>query len=74
MKPKYKALLYNFISFTVLFIIIRLFLGYVLPINRIFMAITAAIAANILAPKFWISKNEGKLLMKWVFSKGIREI
>lgn len=74
MKPKHKALLYNFIGFTVLFIIMRLALGYFFPINRIFMAVTAAIIANVLAPKFWISPNEGKLLMKWVFSKTPKEV
>ncbi len=74
MKPKYRALLYNFIGFTVLFIIARLAMGYFLNMNSIFMAVTAAIIANVLAPKFWVSPNEGKLLMKWFFNKNLKEI
>jgi len=76
MRPKYKALLYNFIAFALLFIAVRLLLGYYLPINRIFLAVTSAIAANILAPKFGaIQTDDGeKILMKWIFIKGTREI
>ncbi|MEM7485454.1 MAG: hypothetical protein AAF348_09615 [Bacteroidota bacterium] len=76
MKPKYKALLFNFIAFVVLFLIARLVLGYYLPINPIFLAVTSAIIANILAPKFGaIKTDEGeKVLMKWIFIKGMREI
>lgn len=74
MKPKYRALLYNFIGFTALFIIARLALGYFLTVNRFFLAVTAAVIANVLAPKFWVSPNEGKLLMKWFFNKSPKEI
>lgn len=76
MKPKHKALLFNFIAFVTLFLIIRLLLGYFMPINRIFLAVTSAIIANVLAPKFGaIETNEGeKLFMKWIFIKGTREI
>ncbi len=74
MKPKYRALLYNFIGFTVLFIIARLTMDYFLTMNSVFMAVMAAIIANVLAPKFWISPNEGKLLMKWFFNKNLKEI
>ena len=76
MKPKFKALLFNFIGFAILFVVIRLFLGYYWPINRIFLAVTSAIAANILAPKFGAiqTDNGEKIMMKWIFIKGIREI
>ncbi|MEK6154357.1 hypothetical protein WIW50_13885 [Flavobacteriaceae bacterium 3-367] len=76
MRPKYRALLFNFLGFALLFIVIRLILGYYMPINRIFLAVASAIAANILAPKFGaIQTDEGeKVLMKWVFMKGTREI
>ncbi len=76
MRPKYKALLFNFIAFAALFIIIRLLLGYYWPINRIFLAVTSAILANVLAPKFGAIKTEQgeKIMMKWIFIKGIREI
>jgi hypothetical protein len=76
MRPKYKALLFNFIGFAVLFIIARLTLGYFMDANRIFLAIGSAIIANILAPKFGAIDRAGreKLLMKWIFLKGFREI
>ncbi len=76
MRPKYKALLFNFIGFAVLFLIARLALGYFLPINRIFLAVTAAIIANVLAPKFGAIRGEDgeKILMKWIFMKGFREL
>ena len=76
MKPKHKALLFNFIAFVALFLMIRLLLGYFMPINRIFLAVTSAIVANILAPKFGAIETENgeKILMKWIFIKGMREI
>ncbi|PWL37509.1 hypothetical protein DKG77_14450 [Flagellimonas aquimarina] len=76
MRPKHKALLFNFIAFVVLFLIARLVLGYYLPINPIFLAVTSAIIANVLAPKFGaIQTDDGeKVLMKWIFIKGMREI
>ncbi|WP_298927788.1 hypothetical protein [uncultured Allomuricauda sp.] len=76
MKPKHKALLFNFIAFVALFLIARMVLGYYLPINPIFLAVTSAIIANVLAPKFGaIQTDDGeKVLMKWIFIKGMREI
>ncbi|MEM9001318.1 MAG: hypothetical protein AAGB24_13725 [Bacteroidota bacterium] len=76
MKPKTKALLFNFIAFVVLFLTVRLILGYYLPLNAIFLAVTSAIIANIRAPKFGaIRTDEGeKVLMKWIFINGMREV
>ncbi|WP_340202761.1 hypothetical protein [Ascidiimonas sp. W6] len=76
MKPKYKALAYNFIGFAILFLAARFTLGHFLPINRIFLAVTSAIIANVVAPKFGVVKNEDgeKILMKWIFIKGLREL
>ncbi len=76
MRLKHKALLFNFIGFAVLFIIARLTLGLLMPINPLFLAITSAIIANILAPKFGAVDLDGteKLMMKWIFVKGFREI
>ncbi|WP_411031032.1 hypothetical protein [Spongiimicrobium sp. 3-5] len=76
MRPKYKALLFNFIGFAALFVVIRLALGHYFPISRIFLAVTSAIAANILAPKFGAIKTDDgeKIMMKWAFMKGMREL
>lgn len=76
MKLKCKTLFFNFICFAVLFLIARLALGYFLPINRIFLAVTAAILANVLAPKFGAiqtAKGE-KIMVKWFFVKGLKEM
>lgn len=76
MKPKHRALLFNFIGFAFLFIAGRSLLGYLFPVNTIFLAIMAAVIATILAPKFAAVKNgKGeKLMMKWIFIKGFREM
>lgn len=76
MRPKYKALLFNFLAFALLFIAVRLLMGYYLPINRIFLAVTSAIVANIMAPKFGAIETDAgeKIFMKWILVKGTREI
>jgi len=75
-KPKHRALLLNFIGFAFLFITSRLLLGYLFSLNTIFLAIMAAVVATILAPKFAAVKTgKGeKLMMKWIFIKGFREV
>jgi hypothetical protein len=76
MNPKFKALLFNFIGFAVLFLGVRFSMGYLIPLNPIFLAVVSAIIANILAPKFGVIEKDQqrKIMMKWIFIKGIREI
>lgn len=76
MNPKFKVLLFNFLCFGGLFIIIRLTLGAYVEANTLTLAIIAAVAASILAPKFGlIETQEGKkIMMKWIFMKGIKEL
>lgn len=76
MKRKYKALLFNFIGFAILFLGIRLLLGFFFHLHHLVVAIVAALGASILAPKFAVIKSSGKekLVMKWVFIKGFREV
>ncbi len=76
MAPKHKALAYNFISFALLFIIFRFFMGYFFPWERFVLAMVAAILASIMAPKFAVVKtDEGeRIFVKWVFKKGPREL
>ena len=75
MKLKHKALLYNFLAFTVLFLAVRMLIGYFIPLQRLFLAIIAAIVATVFAPKFAIARINGleKLVMKWIFKKGFKE-
>lgn len=76
MKPRYKAFLFNFIGFAVLFIIIRSVMWFLISSDSIFLAIVAAILASVLSPKFAVTRTkEGeKLFMKWIFIKGIKEL
>ena len=76
MSPKIKALLLNFMGFAILFIVARIVFGYLFNIDRLYLALGAAIIASILAPKFTVVEVDGssKILMKWIFIKGFREI
>ncbi|GGW31365.1 hypothetical protein [Arenibacter certesii] len=76
MKPKYKAFIYNFLGFAILFVTVRLVLGMLLTIDTLILAIIAAVVASVLAPKFAAVKtSEGdKVMMKWIFLKGVREL
>ncbi|TDS13310.1 hypothetical protein DFQ03_2596 [Maribacter caenipelagi] len=74
MKLKYKVLIYNFLSFAVLFVLFRYILYVSISMNSLYLSAIAAIAASILAPKFAITRIEGfeKIVMKWVFIKGFK--
>ncbi|MEM6721821.1 MAG: hypothetical protein AAF611_21010 [Bacteroidota bacterium] len=78
MAPKTKALIFNFITFASLFLILRyLILGYVIPVDGLWLAVISAVIASILAPKFFVVKNdkgEEKLVLKMIFSKGVKEL
>ena len=76
MSPKIKAILLNFLGFAILFLVARIAFGYLLNINRLYLALGAAIIASIFAPKFAVVEVDGssKILMKWIFIKGFREI
>ena len=73
---KAKALLYNFIGFTFFFLILRYLSVFVLAEAPIYMVVIAAIFANFLSPKFGVVETENgkKIMMKWIFVKGLREI
>jgi hypothetical protein len=76
LKPKYKALIFNFLGFAILFVVGRLILVMLLlSLNTLVLAVIAAVAASILAPKFGVVKTPSgeKLMMKWIFIKGFRE-
>ncbi|WP_052188314.1 hypothetical protein [Cellulophaga sp. Hel_I_12] len=74
MNLKNKALVFNFISFTLLFLGMRYFIVEYLAAASIIKSIIAAILTMILAPKFMVMKTkEGtKLVMKWLFVKGFK--
>ena len=76
MKPRQRALLFNFMGFAFFFIVGRTLLIYLFSLNTVLLALLAAVIATILAPKFAAVKTgKGeKLMMKWIFIKGFREM
>lgn len=76
MKPKHKVLIFNFLGFAILFVLFRFGLTLIMQLDSFYMSLIAAIAASILAPKFAVVKKEGveKIVMKWVFIKGFKEL
>ncbi|MCW1953578.1 MAG: hypothetical protein KIH80_005360 [Flavobacteriia bacterium] len=73
---KAKALLFNFIGFAFFFLILRYLSGFIVPDTPLYVVVIAAIVANFISPKFGVIEGESgkKMMMKWVFIKGIREI
>lgn len=51
-------------------------LGMLLSLNTLVLAFMAAVAASVLAPKFSAVKTRSgeKLMMKWIFVKGFKEL
>lgn len=71
-----KAVLLNFVTFALLFLPIRYALAYLLPWGNLLVALSAAVIASILSPKFASGRLDGKekVVMKWLFFKGYKEI
>ena len=76
MSKKTKAFLYNFIGFALIFFTVRYLVGTYTNLEGLFIPLTAFVVGTLVAPKFQtVQTNEGeKLFMKWLFSKGVREI
>ncbi len=72
-----KALIYNFISFATLYFLAYFGIKYFFTnIAGIWVSVTSAVVATLLAPKFQAVKtNTGeKIFMKWFLKKGITEV
>lgn len=77
MMPKHKALLFNFISFAVIFIAVRLLLPFfVEEKDGVLPVIVSAFSATILSPKFFVMKIDGKprVMMKIIFVKQPKQV
>jgi hypothetical protein len=76
MKPKTKALIYNFVAFMALFLVFRFTLGYVIPVSGLWLSLICAVIASILAPKFGVVNEGGKekVMMKTLFSDDTKEV
>ena len=68
MTLKTKALIYQFLSFAVLFIIFRFLIATYTNLTGLWIPLTAFIVGTILSPQFQAVKtNDGeKLFMRWI--------
>ncbi len=76
MKPKLKALVYNFAGFVTLFLLFRFGLLFLFPDQYLIMLLIAVVAASALSPKFGVvtEKGEQRVKMKWLFLNGIKDV
>lgn len=76
MKPKTKALVFNLIAFSLLFLVFRLTIGAIIKGDTFWLALISAVIASILSPKFLVVEDKGKekILMKTIFSKDVKEL
>lgn len=76
MSKQNKALLYNLLSFGVLFVFFRYVVIDYTGLTGLFKPLTAFVVSTILAPKFQAGNTgEGvKVYMKWIFMKGVKEV
>lgn len=76
MNKKIKALLFQFLSFALLFVIARFFVITFTNASGFWIPAISAIVSTILAPQFKaIETQQGlKLYMNWIFMKQPKEI
>lgn len=76
MTPQTKALLYNFISFAILYIPLYFVLQHFTGLTGFWRPVTAFVATTIVSPKFQAIRTQGgtKIFMSWLFVKGVKEI
>jgi len=76
MSKKVKAFLYNLLGFAAIFIPVRILLSTYTNLEGLLVPLTAFVVGTLVAPKFQtVQTNEGeKLFMKWLFTKGVKEI
>ncbi|MGS4344757.1 hypothetical protein ACKUSY_03950 [Myroides odoratus] len=69
-----KTILFQFVSFAVLFLLARVGLAYFTDLSGIWLPLVSAIVATVLAPQFKVFKtDEGdKICVKWIFLKGVK--
>ncbi|MDM1045808.1 hypothetical protein HX004_08100 [Myroides sp. 1354] len=69
-----KTILFQFVSFAVLFLLARTGLMYFTDLSGIWLPIVSAIVATVFAPQFKVFKtDEGdKICVKWIFLKGVK--
>jgi len=76
MNPQNKSLLYQFITFAVIFALVRYLALPYTGLSGIWLPITAFVITTLICPVFKAVRTpQGeKLFVKWIFLKGVREI
>ncbi len=74
MSLKIKAFTYQFLSFFVGFLPIKILLNQLVIASSWWASVAAFVVVLIIAPKFQLTKVDGKevIAMSWIFLKGIR--
>lgn len=74
MTLKIKAFTYQFLSFFVGFLPIKILLNQLVIASSWWASVAAFVIVLIIAPKFQLTKVNGKeiIAMSWIFLKGIR--
>ena len=73
---KIKAFLYNLLSFIAIYVPAMFAIQQFTPLQGFMVSITAFAISIVLGPKFQFveTRDGGKIFMKWVFVKGIKEV
>lgn len=76
MSQQTKALLYQFLSFAVLFIAFRFLIAEYSGLSGIWIPLTAFVVSTILCPQFKAIKTPDgdALFVKWIFLKKVKKI
>lgn len=76
MNAKTKVLIYQFVSFAVIFLLARYLIASFLELGWIWIPILSAVIATVLTPQFKVIHTEQgeKILMRWIFLKGVKTI
>lgn len=77
LSAKTRAFLFNFLSFGLIFITLRLILNFLFPqLAYLFASFIAGVLSVFLSPRFAAVEKQGRevVLMKWIFFKDIKEV
>lgn len=75
-KLQIKALIYQLLCFAALFFLTRYLVAEFTNVSGIWIPVTSFVVGTLLSPKFQaVNTPKGtKILMSWLFVKGIREV
>ncbi len=65
MKATTKALVFNLLTFGVLFVFFRFSIGFIMPLPYIPLLLGSAVLASFCAPKFLVKKNQLFVKFPW---------